>query len=108
MQIGDALEVHNYMWVARTVRRRATRYGQPSKVFVIGLGCELCQAHRLVYSEGLDLSEDLGNLGNIATSTGEGCRVREHENCPERMFPALGRALDLDAHRSTISPYLVK
>lgn len=36
--------------------RRAARYGQPGKTFAIGLGCELRHAHRLVYSEGLDLS----------------------------------------------------
>jgi hypothetical protein len=95
----------NYMWVARTVERRASRYGQPGKTFAIGLGCELRHAHRLVYSEGLDLSGDL-NLS--ATPIGAGCRVCERDNCPQRAFPALGRALDLDEHRSTVSPYLVK
>ena len=92
----------NYMWVARTVERRASRYGQPGKTFAIGLGCELRHAHRLVYSEGLDLS------GDNATPIGAGCRVCERDNCPQRAFPALGRALDLDEHRSTVSPYLVK
>ena len=91
----------SYMWVARTVERRASRYGQPGKTFAIGLGCELRHAHRLVYSEGLDLS------GDIATPIGAGCRVCERDNCPQRAFPALGRALDIDEHRSTVSPYLV-
>ena len=44
----------------------------------------------------------------IATPIGAGCRVCERDNCPQRAFPALGRALDLDEHRSTVSPYLVK
>ena len=39
---------------------------------------------------------------------GAGCRVCERDNCPQRAFPALGRALDLDEHRSTVSPYLVQ
>ena len=77
---------------------RASRYGQPGKTFAIGLGCELRHAHRLVYSEGLDLS------GDNATPIGAGCRVCERDNCPQRAFPALGRALDLDEHRSTVSP----
>ena len=93
----------NYMWVARTVERRASRYGQPGKTFAIGLGCELRHAHRLVYSEGLDLSG-----ANSATPIGAGCRVCERDNCPQRAFPALGRALDIDEHRSTVSPYLVR
>jgi XRE family transcriptional regulator, fatty acid utilization regulator len=102
VQIAQMPDGRNYMWVARTVERRASRYGQPGKTFAIGLGCELRHAHRLVYSEGLDLS------GDIATPIGAGCRVCERDNCPQRAFPALGRALDLNEHRSTVSPYLVK
>ncbi|MGO9656704.1 acetate metabolism transcriptional regulator RamB [Mycobacterium sp.] len=102
VQIAQMPDGRNYMWVARTVERRASRYGQPGRTFAIGLGCELRHAHRLVYSEGLDLS------GDIATPIGAGCRVCERDNCPQRAFPALGRALDLDEHRSTVSPYLVK
>jgi XRE family transcriptional regulator, fatty acid utilization regulator len=102
VQIAQMPDGRNYMWVARTVERRAARYGQPGKTFAIGLGCELRHAHRLVYSEGLDLS------GDIATPIGAGCRVCERDKCPQRAFPALGRALDIDEHRSTVSPYLVK
>jgi hypothetical protein len=104
VQIAQMPDGRNYMWVARTVERRAARYGQPGKTFAIGLGCELRQAHRLVYSEGLDVS---GESGTVATPIGAGCRVCERDNCPQRAFPALGRALDLDEHRSTVSPYLV-
>ena len=102
VQIAQMPDGRNYMWVARTVERRASRYGQPGKTFAIGLGCELRHAHRLVYSEGLDLSAD------NATPIGAGCRVCERDNCPQRAFPALGRALDLNEHRSTVSPYLVQ
>jgi hypothetical protein len=102
VQIAQMPDGRSYMWVARTVERRASRYGQPGKTFAIGLGCELRHAHRLVYSEGLDLS------GDNATPIGAGCRVCERDNCPQRAFPALGRALDLNEHRSTVSPYLVK
>ncbi|MBV9512777.1 MAG: acetate metabolism transcriptional regulator RamB [Mycobacteriaceae bacterium] len=102
VQIAQMPDGRNYMWVARTVARRAARYGQPGKTFAIGLGCELRHAHRLVYSEGLNLS------GDVATPIGAGCRVCERDNCPQRAFPALGRALDLDEHRSTVSPYLVR
>lgn len=102
VQIAEMPDGRKYLWVARTVERRASRYGQPGKTFAIGLGCELRHAHRLVYSEGLDLS------GENASPIGVGCRVCERDNCPQRAFPALGRALDLDEHRSTVSPYLVR
>jgi len=102
VQIAQMPDGRSYMWVARTVERRPSRYGQPGKTFAIGLGCEVRHANRLVYSEGLNLSSD------NATPIGSGCRVCERDNCPQRAFPALGRALDLDEHRSTVSPYLVK
>jgi hypothetical protein len=102
VQIAQMPDGRNYMWVARTVERRASRYGQPGKTFAIGLGCEARHANRLIYSQGLDLSSD------SATPIGAGCRVCERDNCPQRAFPALGRALDIDEHRSTVSPYLVK
>ncbi|HLR99672.1 MAG TPA: acetate metabolism transcriptional regulator RamB [Mycolicibacillus parakoreensis] len=102
VQIAQMPDGRNYLWVARTVERRAARYGQPGKMFAIGLGCELRQAHRLVYSDGLNLT------GDNATPIGVGCRVCERDNCAQRAFPALGSDLDLDEHRSTVSPYLVK
>ena len=102
VQIAQMPDGRNYMWVARTVERRAHRYGQPGKTFAIGLGCAVRHGNRLVYSRGLGLSSD------SATPIGAGCRVCERDNCPQRAFPALGRALDIDEHRSTVSPYLVK
>lgn len=105
VQLAEMPDGRSYLWVARTVERRASRYGQPGKTFAIGLGCELRHAQRLVYSEGLDLS---GDPGVRATPIGAGCRVCERDNCPQRAFPALGRALDIDEHRSTVSPYLVR
>lgn len=105
VQVAQMPDGRQYLWVARTVERRASRYGQPGKTFAIGLGCELRHARRLVYSDGLDLS---GDPNVAATPIGAGCRVCERDNCPQRAFPALGRALDLDEHRSTVSPYLVK
>ncbi len=105
VQIAEMPDGRSYLWVARTVERRASRYGQPGRTFAIGLGCELRHAHRLVYSEGLDLS---GNPNIAATPIGAGCRVCERDNCPQRAFPTLGRALDIDEHRSTVSPYLVR
>ncbi len=38
VQIAQMPDGRNYMWVARTVERRASRYGQPGKTFAIGLG----------------------------------------------------------------------
>ena len=57
---------------------------------------------------GWSIRRDSTCRATTATPIGAGCRVCERDNCPQRAFPALGRALDLDEHRSTVSPYLVR
>lgn len=101
-QLAQMPDGRKYMWIARTVERRAARYGQPSKTFAIGLGCELRHAGRTVYADGLDLVDPK------ATPIGAGCRVCERANCPQRAFPPLGKALDISEHRSSISPYVLR
>ncbi|NKY89716.1 acetate metabolism transcriptional regulator RamB [Nocardia veterana] len=101
-QIAQMPDGRKYLWIARTVERRATRYGQPSKTFAIGLGCELRHANRVVYADGLDLNDPQ------ATPIGAGCRVCERANCPQRAFPPLGKSLDISEHRSSISPYVLR
>ncbi len=101
-QIAQMPDGRKYLWIARTVERRATRYGQPGKTFAIGLGCELRHASRVVYADGIDLGEA------NATPIGAGCRVCVRSNCPQRAFPPLGKALDISEHRSSVSPYLIK
>ena len=66
------------------------RYGEPSKTFAIGLGCELRHAGRTVYADGLDLNEPK------ATPIGAGCRVCERSNCPQRAFPPLQHGFTID------------
>ena len=99
-QITEMPDGRDYFWVSRTVERRAARYGQPGKTFAIGMGCELRHADRVVYSDGTEL----GTRAR-ATPIGAGCRVCDRRNCPQRAFPPLGSTLDIDEHRSTISPY---
>ncbi|KAA9221518.1 acetate metabolism transcriptional regulator RamB [Corynebacterium amycolatum] len=89
-----------YMWISRTVEHHAARFGKPGKVFAIGLGCEARHAERTVYADGLDLA-DL----DAATPIGAGCRVCSREACPQRAFPPIHRDIDINMHRSTVSPY---
>ncbi|MDA8068543.1 MAG: short-chain fatty acyl-CoA regulator family protein, partial [Actinomycetota bacterium] len=34
-------------------------------------------------------------------------KVCERERCPQRAFPAIGRRLEIDQHRSPFAPYSV-
>ncbi|MFM9379003.1 acetate metabolism transcriptional regulator RamB [Gordonia sp. VNK21] len=99
-QITEMPDGREYFWISRTVERRAARYGQSPKTFAIGMGCELRHAGRVIYSDGLEI----GPQARV-TPIGAGCRVCDRTNCAQRAFPPLGAALDIDEHRSTVSPY---
>jgi predicted transcriptional regulator/transcriptional regulator with XRE-family HTH domain len=101
-QVAQMPDGRSYFWVARTVARKRSGYGTPTKTFALGLGCELRHAHRLVYSRGLDLRDPA-----LATQIGVGCKTCERTACPQRAFPAVGHRLEADPDRTTFAPYSV-
>ncbi|RFC75126.1 short-chain fatty acyl-CoA regulator family protein [Streptomyces sp. AcE210] len=102
VQIAEMPDGQRYLWTARAVTRHRGGWGEPGKTFAIGLGCEIRHAHRLVYSDGLDLGRTAG-----AILIGMGCRVCERLECPQRAAPPLGHALRIDQNSSTFVPYPV-
>lgn len=99
-QMARMPDDRTYLWIARTVSHRTGGWGAPGKDFAIGLGCDIRHAHRLIYSQGLDLADP-----SAATPIGGGCRVCERAACPQRAFPAVGRPLAVDENRSQPEPY---
>ena len=91
-----------YLWIARTVSHGQRNYGAPGKNFSIGLGCDVRHASRLVYSKGLDLKDP-----EVPTPIGMGCKVCERVACPQRAFPFVGRALDVNENEARFTPYAV-
>ncbi|MFE2009000.1 short-chain fatty acyl-CoA regulator family protein [Streptomyces sp. NPDC059491] len=102
VQMAVMPDGQRYLWTARTVTRHGAGWGAPGKTFAVGLGCELRHAHRLVYSDGLDLDS-----AAAATPIGMGCRVCERLDCPQRAAPPLGRPLRIDQNTSNFVPYPV-
>jgi XRE family transcriptional regulator, fatty acid utilization regulator len=66
------------------------------------LGGELRHTIWLVYSEGLDLPDDHATQAAPGGGSAGGTAV------PSGRFSALGRQVDPDEHRSTVSPSVVK
>lgn len=99
-QLARMPDGRTYLWIARAVTRGVGGYGSPRKTFSIGLGCDIRHASRLVYAKGLDLSDP-----DLATPIGMGCKVCERERCPQRAFPFIGRALEVDENQSRFAPY---
>lgn len=102
VQIAEMPDGQRYLWTARALTRHRGGWGEPGKTFAIGLGCEIRHAHRLVYSDGLDLAN-----ASAATPIGMGCRVCERLDCPQRAVPPLDRPLRIDQNSSTFVPYPV-
>ncbi|MFF4507531.1 short-chain fatty acyl-CoA regulator family protein [Streptomyces sp. NPDC001401] len=102
VQIAEMPDGQRYLWTARAITRHRGGWGEPGKTFAIGLGCEIRHAQRLVYSDGLDLTN-----ASAATPIGMGCRVCERLDCPQRAVPPLGRPLRIDQNSSTFVPYPV-
>ncbi|MFD9000250.1 short-chain fatty acyl-CoA regulator family protein [Streptomyces sp. NPDC059582] len=102
VQLAEMPDGQRYLWTARALTRHRGGWGEPGKTFAIGLGCEIRHAHRLVYSDGLDLAS-----ASAATPIGMGCRVCERLDCPQRAAPPLGHPLRIDQNTSTFVPYPV-
>ncbi|MFF9718714.1 short-chain fatty acyl-CoA regulator family protein [Streptomyces sp. NPDC014603] len=102
VQVSEMPDRQRYLWTARAVTRHRGGWGEPGRTYAVGLGCEIRHAHRLVYSDGLDLAN-----ASAATPIGMGCRVCERLDCSQRAAPPLGRSLHIDQNSSTFVPYPV-
>jgi XRE family transcriptional regulator, fatty acid utilization regulator len=100
-QIVEMPGKSTYFSIARTVDGLSGGYHTPSPQMAIAVGCEISQAHRLVYSDGWDLN-DLKRV----TPIGMTCRLCERTGCAQRAFPPLNRTLILDESLKTISPFM--
>lgn len=102
-QVAKMPDGRTYLWVARSVVRGQGGFHRPRKTFSVALGCDLQHAHRLVYSDGLDLTN-----GEAATPIGAGCRICERPACPQRAFPPVGRPVLVDESRREFAPYAAR
>jgi predicted transcriptional regulator/DNA-binding XRE family transcriptional regulator len=76
-----------YLFVARTVQRRAAAFHEPPVTASLMLACDVLHAGRTVYAQGLDL----GNRG-ADVPVGPTCRLCTRPDCASRQEEALGPA----------------
>ncbi|WP_080796303.1 short-chain fatty acyl-CoA regulator family protein [Corynebacterium pacaense] len=84
-QVARMPDGRTYLWMATSISGRTHGFGHPSAEFAIGLGCDIAEAPKLVYSQGLNLDPA------SAAEIGPGCRLCPRENCVQRAFPPTGR-----------------
>lgn len=101
-QLARMPDGRSYLWIARTVTRSAGGWGAPARQFSVALGCDVQHAGALVYARGLDLADPASHV-----PIGMGCKVCERTACPQRAFPPIGQAVQVDENRSGLAPYSV-
>ena len=97
-QVAETPDGARYLCVARSEVKRSGDYLTPDRRYALGLGCEVQHAGSVVYSAGLDLD-------GPATRIGVSCRICERDDCPQRAFPPLDRALRVPVNDRRTVPY---
>lgn len=98
VQLSQLPDGRTFFSVARTVRKHRGGYHAMNILHAIALGCEVEDAKRLVYSDGIDLKGATG-----AVPVGMTCRLCERPDCQARAFPPVQGALKIDENVRALS-----
>ncbi len=85
---------------SRAPSARAAAATAGHTLLAVGLGCALAHAKRLVYADGVDVTNDEA-LVPIGTS----CRLCERTDCEQRAFPPVQQRLSIDENVRAVSFY---
>ncbi|UQA55646.1 helix-turn-helix domain-containing protein [Polyangium aurulentum] len=98
VQLSRMPDGTRYFCVARTVRNDRGGYHAPHAVQSVGIGCEARFARELVYADGIDVEND-----EAVVPVGVTCRLCEHHDCEQRVFPPLQHPLKVDENVRGVS-----
>jgi hypothetical protein len=98
-QLIETPDGQRYFTISRTIERPIRPDLRDDALLAIGLGCDVKHAHRIAYSDGLDL------VDTPATPVGPACAICPRLQCPYRATAPAGRMLAVEENRKTISPY---
>lgn len=101
IQISQMPDGATFFCIARTVLNAAGGYGEPRSYQSIGLGCEIGQASKLVYADGIDLDRPERTI-----PIGVSCRICPRMDCGQRAFPPVAHALETDINTRGVSAYV--
>ena len=91
-----------YLTIARRVTRAGGTTAAPTQSFVIGLGCDIAHAPRLVYSDWV-----AGGQGGAPTPIGPNCYLCDRDACPQRAHPPLGRDATYDERSRGLGQFAI-
>ncbi len=100
VQLAETPDGVRYVSMAKGLVKPSGSFSRPSRRYAVALGCEVNHAADFIYSDRLDLR----GTGS-ATPIGVSCRICPRENCEQRAFPPVGRALAIDPDDRSVVPY---
>ncbi|HET7575373.1 MAG TPA: short-chain fatty acyl-CoA regulator family protein [Sphingomicrobium sp.] len=98
-QLIETPDGERFFTISRTIERPIRPDPRDDALLAVGLGCDVKHAHRIAYSDGLDL------LNTPATPVGPACAICPRLQCAYRATAPAGRMLAVEENRKTISPY---
>jgi Predicted transcriptional regulator len=100
VQVSQMPDGQRYFCIARTITKGDYRYNAPRRYLSIGLGCAIHHAREMIYSDGIDLSND-----QQAVPIGVGCRICPRLECGQRAHPPADHRFRLDENTRPESLY---
>ncbi len=99
-QLAETPDGMRYLCLAFDISKPGDRFGAPVRRYAMALGCETAHAARLVYADGLDLTDAAG-----FQPIGISCRICPRENCHQRALPPMERRVRIDPDSRGVLPY---
>ena len=102
VQVAEMPEGTRYLSIARSIIKRSGRFDGFDRHYAVGLGCELKDAKSIVYAQGIDVSQP-----GAVTPIGISCRTCDHQECPQRAFPPVGKEIAVNPNNRRIVPFTI-
>ena len=99
-QLAETPDGVRYLCMAVQVVKSNGGYQSPHPYYALAFGCEVSNASKFVYADGLDLA----NL-SAYEPIGISCRICPRTNCASRSVPPLKHHLTVNRDRRDILPY---
>jgi predicted transcriptional regulator/transcriptional regulator with XRE-family HTH domain len=100
VQLAEMPDGVRYVSMAKGLVKPSGSYARAPRRYAIALGCEVEHAGNFIYADGLRLADEAA-----AAPIGPGCRLCPRQDCDQRAFPPLDRAIHIDPDHRFVVPY---
>ena len=89
-----------FFCIARAFEKGGHRYNSVRRHMSVGLGCDIAFARQMVYSDGIDLTNE-----SLAVPVGVSCRICPRMDCEQRAHPPANHRFHIEDNLRAESIY---